>query len=398
MTALRLLTVAGGGGHGESAWLPRSPRRRHCARLDSRRLLMNRCLLLLIGLLLATRAASAADDLLPPGPWPCDAAQPAVHREGFVTVGGLQQWVTVHGGDCRKPVLLMVHGGPGNPLTPYANAPASPYAAWQQDFTLVLWDQRGAGRTYGRQPVDPDAEEQLLSIEQLAADGVEVARWATRTLGQRQVVLFGGSWSSALSVHMAMRAPELFVAYVGTGQLVGADNLPASYAATLALARAAGDAASVAKLEAMGAPPWTNPRHMGQLRRVTRIYEAAASDPAPTAWWQRSPAYDTPAERETYTRGEDFSWLQYVGLRGQGMLSRLDLPALGLRFAMPVFMLQGEADLVTVPAVSRRYFDRLQAPAKHYLLLPRVGHDPNPRMIAAQHRVLVEQVLPLLAR
>jgi len=77
-----------------------------------------------------------------------------VHEEGFVAIGGIEQWVTVKGDNCANPIILFISGGPGNPLSPYSDAV---YGAWSKDFTLVQWDQRGAGMTYGRSPPTRDA-------------------------------------------------------------------------------------------------------------------------------------------------------------------------------------------------------------------------------------------------
>jgi pimeloyl-ACP methyl ester carboxylesterase len=66
----------------------------------------------------------------------------------------------------------------------------------------------------------------------------------------------------------------------------------------------------------------------------------------------------------------------------------IDLRKLGVRFAMPVYLLQGNEDLVTPPEVSRAYFDDLVAPKEEFVPLARTGHDPNRTMIDAQHAVL----------
>jgi pimeloyl-ACP methyl ester carboxylesterase len=42
-----------------------------------------------------------------------------------------------------NPVVLFLHGGPGNAMSAYAD---SMFSGWDKDFTLQ-WDQRGAGRT-----------------------------------------------------------------------------------------------------------------------------------------------------------------------------------------------------------------------------------------------------------
>ncbi|NQE60806.1 alpha/beta fold hydrolase [Caulobacter sp. RHG1] len=316
----------------------------------------------------------------------CRAGQ-AVDEARFVQIGGIQQWMTISGRDCANPVLLIVHGGPGNPNTPFAQ---SLFGDWTKDFTVIQWDQRGSGKTYG---ANKPAEGEALTMDRLTQDGVEVARYVRAHLGKRKVILMGGSWGSALAVNMAMAAPDLFHAYVGTGQLANyQDDVRVGYAKTLDLARAAGDADSVGKLEALGAPPWTNPRAFGILRRVGRKYEALATEPPPKGWFAPAPGYDTPAYEANYEAGEDYSFLQFVGLAGDGMGPKIDLRQLGTRFAMPVYLLQGEVDLVTPLEVSRAYFDDIAAPKKEFIPLARTGHDPNRTMLDAQLDVLQTRV------
>jgi len=197
---------------------------------------------------------------------------------------------------------------------------------------------------------------------------------------------------------MVKSRPDLFHAYVGIGQLVSyRDNQEASYRQVVALARAAGDAKTVSAMEALGPPPWTNPRNFGILRRATRTFESKTSTSGPESWWVPSPPYATDERRAEYEGGEDYSYLQFVGLKGGGMFSLVDLPKLGAAFEIPVFLVQGAEDLVTVPDVAKRYFDTISAPAKDYVLLPRTGHDPNPIMVEAVYNVLKTRVLPLVS-
>ena len=192
---------------------------------------------------------------------------------------------------------------------------------------------------------------------------------------------------------MARSRPDLFHAYIGTGQLVShLENLASSHRQILVLTRAHDDAKTRAAVEALGPPPWTNPRSFGILRRATRAYEAKTSVPAPAAWWIPAAAYATPEAQAAYEGGEDYSYLQFVGLEGNGMLSRVDLPALGTTFDLPVFIVQGADDLVTTPEVAKRYFDGIVAPRKDYILLPRTGHDPNAAMIDAQYDILSNRI------
>lgn len=320
----------------------------------------------------------------------CTSPAQKVHEEGYVQIGGIQQWVTIKGGSCANPVILFLHGGPGNPLSPYASAA---YGAWEKDYTLVQWDQRGAGMTYGK---STPAEDATLTLEQMRDDGVALAAYLARHLGQRKIILMGSSWGSILGVHMVKARPDLFSAYVGTSQMVSyRENQQATYPRILGLARAAGDADTVTKMEALGPPPWTNPRNFGIVRRAVRKYEALKIDPAPANWWVPAPAYSTPKALADYEAGEDYSFLQFVGLKGNGMFSQVDLPKLGTAFTVPFFLVQGTEDLLTTSDVTQRYFESVSAPQKELVLVPRAGHDPNQLMVDAQFKLLQERVRPL---
>ncbi|MFN3389555.1 MAG: alpha/beta fold hydrolase [Allosphingosinicella sp.] len=335
-------------------------------------------------LMLGACAAASPHTAVSPAPAAAPAAdRRAIDEQGFVPIGGIAQWVTIRGEDRRNPVVLFLHGGPGNPLSPYSNAL---YGDWTERFTIVQWDQRGAGRTFGRNPADADT---LLTMDRMTRDGVEVAEYLQRHLGADRIVLVGGSWGSALGLHMVKLRPDLFRLYVGVGQLVeqGA-NQAASIRRLRLLADAAGDEATTAALQALGPPPWTNPRNFGILRRLTRAYEAKAVDAAPASWWVADPAYAPRAYEAEYEGGEDYSYLQFVGRDGRGLLGEVDVRALGTRFDVPIHLIQGAEDLVTTPGVARSWFDGIDAPQKSFLLLDRTGHDPNPASQAAVRRIL----------
>lgn len=72
-------------------------------------------------------------------------APKGVQESYTVVIGGIPQWVYVRGQDRENPILLFVHGGPAAPIQPTAWQFQRPLAEY---FTVVNWDQRGAGRTY----------------------------------------------------------------------------------------------------------------------------------------------------------------------------------------------------------------------------------------------------------
>jgi pimeloyl-ACP methyl ester carboxylesterase len=164
----------------------------------------------------------------------------------------------------------------------------------------------------------------------------------------------------------------------------------------MALAKAANDQDALAKLGAVGAPPWSNPRHFGVVRRIIRQYEAKTTIAMPAAWRVAAPAYTTPKALADFEGGEDYSFLQFVGMKGNGMFSRFDLSKLSKNFTLPFFLVQGTEDLLTRPEVAKAYFDSVTAPQKEFVLVPQAGHDPNQPTMDAQYKLLQERVRPLI--
>src|SRR4249919_1316161 len=95
---------------------------------------------------------------------------PDVIDEGkYLKVGGIEQWVTIRGENRANPVVLLLHGGPGDATNPWGYAG---FRTWLKTYTVVQWDQRGSGKTLGRNGKDSAA---ALTINRLVQDGVELA-------------------------------------------------------------------------------------------------------------------------------------------------------------------------------------------------------------------------------
>ncbi len=321
-----------------------------------------------------------------------DRTEPAavsIAEEAYVSIGGIEQWITIHGDDRANPIVLVVHGGPGNPMSPVA---ASLFSDWERDFTVVQWDQRGAGRTYSR---NGPSVASTMNVERMAQDGIEVAEYLTEHLGQQKVTIFATSWGSVLGVHMARARPGLFHAYVGHSQLVEWNaNQTATYERLLERAQAAGDQTSIDTLVELGPPPWSRAANWPRLRRVYAPYQRAATT-APAAHVALSAEYASEEEQALYSEAEDFSFEHLWGLTLSGPLTQVDLTALGTTFEIPVFFVQGEQDLWTAPELTRAYFGSINAPEKQFYLVEGAGHELSQNGMDLIHDLLLSKVRPL---
>ena len=317
----------------------------------------------------------------------------SIHQEAFVPIGGIEQWVTIHGDDKTKPVILFVHGGPGSTMSHFQN---NMYASWEKDFVLVHWDQRGAGRTFGRNAPSEITEEYYvqnpLKLEQMTRDGIEVTKYILSYLDKQKLILVGTSWGSILGMRMILDSPELFDAYVGHSQVVNfSKNINDAYNTVYEMANSAEDNMSLKKLNEMGEPPYDDARRYGQLIGIIKKYESANSSPAPDSWWEIQSQYNNEKDRKARYDGDDYSFINFVGhadLGIESMVSSVDFNKDGFIIEIPVYLIQGEQDILTSKEITKPYFDKIRAPKKEYFLVPDAAHGLNQSIVDQQLEIV----------
>ncbi|HZJ56458.1 MAG TPA: alpha/beta hydrolase [Myxococcaceae bacterium] len=282
----------------------------------------------------------------------------------YLRLGGVDQWVMIRGESIANPPLILLHGGPGMPesgLFRHFNAPL------EKHFTLVYWDQRGAGKSFSR-----SIPRSSMTVEQFIADLDELVDHVRRRLGKERVVLYGHSWGSALGVLYAARFPEKVAVYAGSGQIGdSAAAESASYAFALAEAERRHDRTALRKLRAIGPPPYSARKLFTERMQVSRLERDEAATSGWTMWRAilgrpESSILDLP----NIMRGFRFS-LQAMWAE----TSCLDLRKLAPALQMPVFFLLGRKDHWVPPETSVAYFDTLAAPAKKLIWFEQAGHE-----------------------
>src|SRR5262245_19274543 len=166
---------------------------------------------------------------------------------GYQRLGGLDQWVMIRGENLANPPLILLHGGPGFSemrLLRHFNA------ALEKSFTVVYWDQRGAGKSFDRK-----IPRSTMTVEQFIADLDELVDIVCKRTGKQKVVLFGHSWGSALGVLYAARFPGKVSAYIGGAQIGDSSAAESvSYAFALAEAQRLNNRKALTELRAIGPP------------------------------------------------------------------------------------------------------------------------------------------------
>lgn len=121
------------------------------------------------------------------------------------TGDGHRLYVEECGNPQGRPVIVL-HGGPGGGCSPYMRRFFDP-----EHYRIVLFDQRGCGRSRPAASVERNTTDDLLrDIQQIrAALGIEAA------------LLFGGSWGATLALAYAQAYPQHVTGLILRGVFLG---------------------------------------------------------------------------------------------------------------------------------------------------------------------------------
>jgi pimeloyl-ACP methyl ester carboxylesterase len=286
-----------------------------------------------------------------------------------VELNGSRQWVSIRGHDATKPVLLFLAGGPGGSQLATARFALS---GLEQHFVVVNWEQPGAGKSFDA------VKRTTLTPERYIEDGRALVMHLRERFGQDKVYVLGESWGSALGIMLVQRYPELFHAFVGTGQMVAfleTDTMCYDFALNWAQER--NDTAKVERLVEQGPPPYYGDGvAMKQAAYLLDTYNymnanpAIADNGANTFRDLAAPEYGLYDKVNWFrgvldTLGIVYPYLWDVDLRQQA--TKLDVP---------VYFLLGRHDINAPVALTEQYFELLEAPRKEIVWFERSGHTP----------------------
>jgi pimeloyl-ACP methyl ester carboxylesterase len=268
-----------------------------------------------------------------------------------VTLGGVDQWILIRGEDRSNPILLYLHGGPGNGAIALARAF---HRELPKHFITVHWDQRGAGKSYS-----PDIPTDSMNIQQFVADTRELADILRARFNVPKIFLVGHSWGSMLGALTASRYPELFYAFVGVALDVdGVEGEQLCYQFVLDRAAELGDEEALRELREIGPPPYEDFTEMFRQRRWLEAFGGVNRTDLGNLWWKGATSPDISVlDGWRYDRGQIFSaeltWNEVY----RASLFR-DAP----RIDVPVYLFLGRYDFNTPSDIAKRYYERLEAP------------------------------------
>lgn len=286
-----------------------------------------------------------------------------------VEVGGHSQAILLRGRDVDAPVLLFLEGGPGGTAL---GAMHHSGGGLEEHFVVATWDQRGTGKSItAREPVA------TLTPEQAVSDAIAVAEHLRARFDEERIYVLGSSWGSTLGVLAVQARPDLFHAYIGSGQMVDQQETDRRmYAESLAYAERVGDEGFAQQLREIGPPPYTD----------MLAYPIALSSNPEWDDYTRGPDYDLQASYPTSLFTSEYTFTESMRAMGamadtfaavyprlQDVDFRRDVP----RLEVPVYFVQGVHEAPGRADLAEEWFTGLRAPSKQLIRFDSSGHTPH---------------------
>ena len=287
-----------------------------------------------------------------------------IDESNYVVIGGIEQWITIRGEDRANPVLLFLHGGPGDVSNPWG---VFFFASWEKHFTVVQWDERGAGKTLHK---NGPGIAPTMTLERMAQDGIELTEYLRKHLGKEKIIVVAHSFGSVLGLRMIRARPELFYAYVGTGQVSDeTKNYAATYEALAKKAQSVGNQQAIEDLKRIGPPPYENEAGYRVQWRWANGFEGADRFLMSTIGLILVAPGGSAQDFNDSEDGERFSG-EYVVPQLHGHTPK----DFGLEFSAPMFFFQGVEDFTTSTELARQYMAMIRAPQKEFVPIENGGH------------------------
>jgi pimeloyl-ACP methyl ester carboxylesterase len=305
----------------------------------------------------------------------------------FADINGVRQGMFIQSTDAAHPVLLCLHGG----LPEYFLTERYP-TGLENDFTVVWWEQRGAGLSY-----HPGIAPETMTLDQFIADTLSVTDYLRNRFGKEKIYLMAHSGGTFIGLQAAARAPQVYCAYVGVAQMVHQlESERRAYEYILERFSHTGKGRMVRKLEA--APvTMTAGTPAAYLRVRDRAMHSlgvgTTHDMTSVLRGIVWPSLTSPR----YTLGEKIRL--WRGKHSSGVsalwdeMMTIDLAGRVTELALPAYFFHGVHDYTVNYQLAKDYVEALKAPMKGFYTFDRSAHSPIMEEPQKAQRIMREDVL-----
>jgi pimeloyl-ACP methyl ester carboxylesterase len=284
-----------------------------------------------------------------------------------IALGNAEQWILIRGQNAANPVLLWLQGGPGLPMFSWVRRLGLD-AGLEHDFTMVYWEQRGAGKS-AAVAANPD----VMHVANFVSDICELGEML-RTRFQKPVYLVGHSWGSIIGLLAIQKCPELFQAYASISGFANVfEQERRATAFLLQEAERSGNKEAIEAIQRLGKPPYGVDKALDQRRWLGQFRGIDARHP-PSHWREFKDIAQSPEYSFV-----DLMRISFDPYRARRLLEpelvQVNFLAAPLTVKVPLWFLHGRKDALCQPALVEQLFQHIEAPAgKELVWFDEVAH------------------------
>lgn len=295
----------------------------------------------------------------------------SISEKRYLELNGAEFGLFIKGKDKNNPVLLMLHGG-----MPFYFITQKYPTGLEELFTVVWWDQRGAGLSYNSKYNYQD-----ITVDDLIEDTKEFTNYLRERFSQEKIYLMGHSGGTYLGIKTIEQYPELFTAYIGISQITN-------------------QKLSEQKAHQYILEQYENDQSKRKYARQLRENLIELSEPIPDAYYEirdyamHDLGVGTMRNMNSvvtglfipsllfreYTLGEKFNlWRAKINSGVSVIWDEVishDLSKESTQFKIPVYFLHGIYDYTVNYELAYDYFSKIKAPEKGFYTLKESAHSP----------------------
>lgn len=281
----------------------------------------------------------------------------------YINIGEVEQSVLIRSKDINNPIILFLHGGPGMPMMYLAHEFQRPL---EENFTVVQWDRRGAGKTYSRNKPKPES----INTRQMVDDAFKLIDILRKKYNQDKIVLIGHSFGTYLGSIMVKEQPELFSAYISIGQVVDIQKALKLQKEFIKKQASLNDRKEILEILDSQDPLYFRPyfekwlfEFGGELKNSKSFF--------PLIWsGLQAPEY-TLSDAMNLAKGSSFSSTNMK----YNVLSEIIYKEI-TEYKVPVYLFVGISDFTTPHELVTEYFNLIKAPKKEIIYFKNSAHFP----------------------
>ncbi|MEA4988475.1 MAG: alpha/beta hydrolase [Anaerovorax sp.] len=289
----------------------------------------------------------------------------SIAEKCMIEINGFNMGMIIKSKNISNPVLLFVHGGPGMPeyfLT------EDYFTGLEDYFTVVYWDQRGAGLSYSS-----NIDKSTITVDQYIDDTIQVTNYLRGRFGQDKIYLMAHSWGTYFGIQAVKKAPQLYNSYIAVGQIANQDESEKrAYQYMLDYYKKTGDKKALKKLKEN---PYTSDG-----------YESIRDN-----FMHRSGIGTTHNMKSVMTgiffaslKNREYTLTEKINLwRGKLLLNKSnqlkmkdDLRDKVTSLDVPTYFFSGIYDYTVNYKISEEYLMQLEVPVKGFYLFKNSAHSP----------------------